>query len=348
MKFINDNNPRRFLNIASIIFVVLVEILYFWLSRKIEGADVNLVRREIETSDKLALNGYLSHFFRFKHFGIMNLMVLPILLRDLLNFRKLKNWQKGFIFIYVTSLILIGVKGFFNPRYAMTIFPVTVGYLIFSLHTILINKKFYRIAKLTPFYIIGIGVFFFIQQQVFDRLTNTFSEKYLMRQDYSGVSNGPKLKYKGCNNDFFAWRMAKAIVLDNYPNYRTNKNFDKNCMTFSQREIFDFIQYVADRDSLNFLTNNLPAIYYFTDVKSIYYWAGDDLIFDDKGRRPLFSTRETLEIKSYLKDSLNVGYIYSYEPYNHYNEHFYNFLKDECDLIIQNYSTFQIFRIRED
>ena len=54
------------------------------------------------------------------------------------------------------------------------------------------------------------------------------------------------------------------------------------------------------------MTNNLPSVYYYTEANALYYWSGDDLIFDGDGRYPLFKNRTNSEVKTFLLDFIAI------------------------------------------
>lgn len=331
----------------TLLFLLLSHLISAILMREVPGADFNLVYRQIETTDKLIFNGFFGHFFRFKTFGIINLLIIPFLFRDLLRYRKLKQWQKAFLFLYVSILILIGVKGFFNPRYTLTIFPVSVVYLVYSFWNYLQIEKRKKYAKFLPFLLAFLAVYGFGKEFIRSRYETNFSEEHLESQTYLGDKNGANIQLQKVHIHPFR-AMKDALFYQNLPHYKYNPTFYANYPNISERKIFDFIAENHKSGSKRILTNNLPAVYYYTDANALYYWSGDDLIFDDQGERPLLKNRTNEEVRLYLRDTMNVGYIYTYEPYNKYDDQFYRFLQDECELMEQTYNTYQLFKIKEN
>lgn len=340
----NTKRNILYLSIFTIVFVLIGEFLYQWLTRDIAGADINMVHRGIETTDKFILNGYLGHFFRLNFFSILNLLIIPFIIKDILSFKQKEQWQKAFLFLYLFILALIGIKGYFNPRYTLTIYPISCIYLIYSIHTLIVNKQLKYFSSIVPTLLIVIVLGWFIKEINIQLNSNTFTEDFLTSQTYDSPKNGTLLRAKN-SDKAIQQAVYEAIFKDNYPNYKYNPEFYKPYPKYSQINLFNKIKEVSALGNKKVLNNNLPSIYYYTDVNSVYYWCGDDLVFDNKGRYPLFKNRTQQQVKTYLLDSLNVGYIYTYEPYNKYYPNFAKFLKEECELIDQNYSTYQLFKI---
>jgi len=332
------------LSVLTILFVIVSEVIYLILTREVIGADVNMAHRGIETTDKLIFNGVIGQFFRITHFGALNLLIIPFLFSDLFKFRSLEQWQKAFLFLYISILALIGIKGFFNPRYSLTIFPISTIYLFYSIWNI---KKHQLLKKeIIPYFLVFIAALFFSKELALKKVNDTFYQDHLLPQKYDGIKNGLELNSNE-NQYNLLEAMQLAVFNENLPDYKHNPHFFKAYPNYSQEKIFNFIRDNHKNGSQRIITNNLPSVYYYTDANALYYWSGDDLIFDGNGRYSLFKNRTNGEVKTFLLDSMNVGYIYTYEPYNKYFDEFHTFLKEECELIEQNYSTYQIFKLRE-
>jgi hypothetical protein len=342
---IRNKKPLVVLTGLTILFLMVSHVISWVLMREVPGADFNMVYRQIETTDKLIFNGFLAHFFRFKTFGIINLLIIPFLVRDLLRYRKLVQWQKAFLFIYVSVLIVVGLKGFFNQRYTLTLFPISVGYLIYSVWHFLESKKLPAYARLAPFFMAFLALYGFGKEYLLLKFEPEFSKLNLVNQTYDSPSNGTNIEEK--NNKTNTLKAGlEAVFKVNLPHYKYNPNFYDDYPNTSQRKIFEFISENGRKNGPQLLTNNLPSVYYYTDVYALYYWAGDDLIYDNKGQWPLLKNRTNDQVRSFLVDSMNIGYIYTYEPYNKYNDQFYAFLHDECDLLMQTFDTYQLFKIK--
>ncbi len=79
--------------------------------------------REIDTFPKEWLNGYMGTFFRFKYFGNLVFLTIPLVVLFFLVNRKIQRWQMALVFVVVVLALLVGVKGFKNYRYQLTMAP---------------------------------------------------------------------------------------------------------------------------------------------------------------------------------------------------------------------------------
>ena len=342
-----NKKPILTLSIITILFIVISEVIYNILTREVLGADINMVHREIETTDKLIFNGFLGQFFRMKHFGVLNLLVIPFLIKDLFNYSKFKQWEKAFFFLYLTILALIGIKGFFNPRYSLTIFPISTIYLVYSIWNYTNTHHLKSSTYKAPYFLLLIALIYFSKEITLAKINDDFKQKHLLNQQYKSIKNGVNIKAKKSTFSILE-SFKRSIINNNLPDYKHNPNFYKHYPKYSQLNIFNYLKNNHNKGKRRAMTNNLPSVYYYTDINALYYWSGDDLIFDNNGQYPLFKDRNNKQVKKLLLDSLNVGWIYTYEPYNKYFDKFHSFLKQECVLIEQNYSTYQLFKIKEN
>lgn len=332
--------------VITIVFLLLTELFRLILAREVPGADFNLAYRKIETTDKLVLNGMLGHFFRFSVFGILNVLILPFLFRDLFRFRKLEQWQKTFLFIYCCVLLVVGLKGYFNPRYTLTLYPISIGYLFYSLWHFFKEKQRPAYLKIIPFILVFLAVYDFGRKIVMREPYEEFSQEHLYSQEYKGYKNGDNIEMK-ITRITSARGMLNAILYENLPDYKHNPDFYNDYPNLSQRKIFEYVNRNHRKGGKRVLANNLPAIYHYTDAYCVFYWCGEDIVYDDKGQWHLFENRDLDQVQRYLLDSMNVGFIYTYEPYNNYNPDFHQFLHEKCVIVEQTFNTYQLFKIRE-
>lgn len=94
-----------------------------WL--QLEARHGNFVR-EIGTNKDLWLNGYLGIFFRFKMFGILNWLAIPLLIYFLVTIGKRKRWEIALALALILSCIFISIQGYMNFRYQLTLFPALI------------------------------------------------------------------------------------------------------------------------------------------------------------------------------------------------------------------------------
>ena len=94
-----------------------------WLQAKARHG--NFVR-EIGTNKDFWLNGYLGIFFRFKMFGWLNWLVIPLFIYFLITIRKRERWEIALCLALFLACIFICIKGYHNPRYQLTLFPALI------------------------------------------------------------------------------------------------------------------------------------------------------------------------------------------------------------------------------
>ncbi|WP_070137800.1 hypothetical protein [Crocinitomix algicola] len=343
---VERKHTAKLLVLVTVGFLLFTELLRLILNREVPGADFNLTYRKIETLDKLIMNGMLGHFFRFSVFGIINLIILPFLVNDLLKYKKLPNLHRAFLFMYCGILLVVGIKGYFNPRYTLTLFPVSVVYLLYSLWTLFRRKGWVIYMKWVPFVLAFLAIYDFGRKIVTIEPYHEFMEEHLYSQQYKGTKNGVNIEMEITRVTAFQG-MVDAIINQNLADYKYNPDFYDSYPNLSQRKIFDFIQANYENGGKRVLTNNIPAIYHNTEAYAVFYWCGEDIVYDGDGQWHLFEGRTQEEVKSYLLDTMDVGFIYTYEPYNNYNPEFHEFLHDECKIIEQTFNTYQLFKIIE-
>ncbi|MFC1461396.1 LamG domain-containing protein [Verrucomicrobiota bacterium] len=89
--------------------------------------------REIATYKDLWMNGYLGTFLRFKWFGYLNWLAIPLLIRFIATVRRRQRWEMALVFVLVLSSIVIGIKGYENYRYALTITPFITTAVLYEM-----------------------------------------------------------------------------------------------------------------------------------------------------------------------------------------------------------------------
>jgi len=107
---------------------------------------------DIETPGKKILNGYLGTFFRFKQLGNINWPVIPLLIVFLVaSYRRKKNgkgpglqqWHKALLFSWAGLLLFLSIKGYANPRYQLSLFPINTAMVFYLLWKLLENRSKY-------------------------------------------------------------------------------------------------------------------------------------------------------------------------------------------------------------
>lgn len=96
--------------------------------------------REIGTNKDFWLNGYLGIFFRFKMFGWLNWLAIPLFIYFLITIKKRKRWEIALCLALFLACIFLCYKGYRNYRYQLTLFPVLIT-IIFLFGWQVLRKK---------------------------------------------------------------------------------------------------------------------------------------------------------------------------------------------------------------
>jgi len=109
-------------------------------------------RRDIGTNLELLLNGYLGIFFRFKYFGLLNWLSIPVFAYFLVTIRKREKGQFALCIALFLSTVFIGIKGYANYRYQSTLFPVLI-----TINCLLIWEVFQKSGPKVKIFMISTG-----------------------------------------------------------------------------------------------------------------------------------------------------------------------------------------------
>lgn len=145
---------RRYLLILGFIFICCIFIIYSYghiilylnlitskLLSRVPGGSSYDEYREISTYRDLWMNGYLGVFLRFDKFGYLNCLAIPFLIHFILDVRHRSRWEVAFALTYILSFILISLKGFYNFRYAFTLAPFTLTFVLVEGGYVFRSKK---------------------------------------------------------------------------------------------------------------------------------------------------------------------------------------------------------------
>lgn|GEM_PF-7073587 len=116
---------------------LVISLVYYIGSISVENPDTNLAARNIESPQKLLLNGYLGLFFGFKYLGNINWLLIPLFSYYLYkkNF-KLSRAQWALVAFFSLAFVLIAFKGFFNFRYAFTLMTFCILMVVLLVNSI--------------------------------------------------------------------------------------------------------------------------------------------------------------------------------------------------------------------
>jgi hypothetical protein len=121
---------------------------------------------DIEIPAKKWLNGHFGVFFRFKQLGNINWLLIPLLIWFLVGRRtkKPEQWQMALIFIWLLTVVFIGIKGYDNVRYQLTLFPFTSAMVLFLLWQLLEDKN--KFVKILCFSLVALACLFNIYHYI--------------------------------------------------------------------------------------------------------------------------------------------------------------------------------------
>ena len=104
------------------------------------------------------LERYLGLFLNFEYFGNLTWLAIPLFVYFVATIKKRKRWEMAVAFVFILSLVLLGIKGGWWNRYILTLYPFTLT-AIFLLGWQLIKKRShgFQIGVLA---ICGMAVFF--------------------------------------------------------------------------------------------------------------------------------------------------------------------------------------------
>ncbi|WP_320045063.1 hypothetical protein [uncultured Desulfobacter sp.] len=114
-------------------------IMDWFQSKAVGGSNT----RGIGTNLDLWRNGYLGLFFRFKIFGWLNWIAIPLFLVFLKDIKKKEPWQKTICLALFLSVLFICVLGYRNYRYQLTLFPVIIPFIFLYGYDVLKKKSLY-------------------------------------------------------------------------------------------------------------------------------------------------------------------------------------------------------------
>jgi hypothetical protein len=310
-------NKKIYIYFSSfvILAIAIIALVYSEIEKVIPNADTNLAARNIESTTKLILNGYLGVFFGFKYLGNISWLVFPLgIIYYQICQPKLERKHWAMLFFFTISFLLIAAKGFFNPRYQLTLLPFLVFFVFYFLWNIF-EKLENKPLKYIGSFIIIIIVF-----------TNF---------------------YKEVLGERFTKKLKSVFDKENIENQIINDDIKNESFEDLHQDIFveDVLIFMEEMDySDYFLVNNLPDFYYKTSKKGHYYWCGDDDFYSSEGKKKIFTDKSSEEILKYFKE-INCDYIYTYESYVNYNKVFDEFLIQNCELIAKDKENKLLYQI---
>lgn len=132
----------------------------YW-TNPVYASDSFMVERGLSSRLDLWRNGYFNLFFCHYWFGYVSWLAIPLALYFAMTWRRRQRWERALATVWLLAFITIAVKGYYNERYALTIFPLTIAGILWLswertrrrgrlalvlLYLIMIASSFYRCA----------------------------------------------------------------------------------------------------------------------------------------------------------------------------------------------------------
>jgi hypothetical protein len=340
MKLLKNN--RLYLLFTGILLINCL-LYFFQIYHEGQSKDINLILRRIDTPYKVWLNGYIGFLFNVKYVGLLNWLLIPL---GIYYFRKnterLSPQLKAILLALSLITLLIAVKGFFNVRYQLSLYPVSIILFLFLLSDFIrdnFKDKVYSIFFFISFLIVLNNMMYLslLQEKPLVKRMSNEKKGFLseMRQKIYNFQNLPDTikNFNQSNN-----QLSKALFFLNYLDTCGRKN-EKPYV------VLDFIDKLKNESKI--LVNNFPMLYYYTGKRGVYYWSGDDTYFGKNGVRPLLNGRTDEQITKFVKDSLQCRYVLSSHAYNLYNERFHKWIGKYGKPICFDASDFILYEIQD-
>jgi hypothetical protein len=139
-----ENKKGLLVCLLIILFSLAVLHLVYSITEKKSPAALSrpsAYMAEIDTPGKKCLNGYLGVLFRFKSLGNINWLAVPLAAWFLLTSKKRERWQLALTFVWLVTFLFISLKGYYNSRYQLTLFPFTAAVVLILFGELLKGKK---------------------------------------------------------------------------------------------------------------------------------------------------------------------------------------------------------------
>ncbi|GEM_PF-2912353 len=119
---------------------VLVSVLVIGIASASKNGGFYYSYRGIDTPLRLLFHGYLGLFFRINTFGFLSWIAVPCLIYIFFTLRRRASWEIAVAAVYFLSVLVVGIKGFYNARYAFSIFPLSVTLVLLFIHDLIREK----------------------------------------------------------------------------------------------------------------------------------------------------------------------------------------------------------------
>jgi len=204
-----------------------------------------LYYRNIDTSAKKWLNGYLGTFFRFKFFGNINWLAIPLIFYFLFTIKKRERWQYALITVFGIATVALCIKGYTNWRYQFTLFPFIVVLILLLGWEIVKNRGKYIKLFFFSFLIILVSYnfihYFGSHKYQWNIIVSNINKKYPndVLKYVNNLENSPldETKFLICSySNIFYYYCDKQAIQYNNPNCKGE------IRRKSRKELFNFLK----------------------------------------------------------------------------------------------------------
>jgi hypothetical protein len=341
----SDRNKYTLYVLAGMLCVVLVLLGVYTIIDFVPAliTDSNLTSRGIDSPAKMWLNGYLGHFFRFKFLGNINWLMLPILVHFFITIKKRERWEMALVFMFLLSILLIAVQGFFNYRYAQTLMPFTTVLVLVSIWRFFDENKIQFLRKYVMGFLVILVLFntwHYLPWGGNAGKVTLIEDQEIVTQETVAVPT-EQAAYKSKREVF-----KEALLSGNIPNLRDNRTPFLGHPDLPA-DLLEYIQNLELAPGDQFLTNNISMIYYYTDQKAMYYWCLDDVYCDVAGYHQLFEKRSADQVYTHLRHSLHCSHVLTRDIYNTYSKPWNEFLQQYATLSFKDQLGFEVWTLNE-
>jgi hypothetical protein len=277
---------------------LVFSLLYFLVLMPVKAGpgELALFERGIGSPLLKLLNGYLGSFFGLRYLGNTACWALPGMVVLAMRWRRLAPWERGALLFLTLAVLIIGVAGGFNYRYAMTLLPALLVLVFLVLERGMVEARM------------------------------AFSDRTLIHVSLVSTT---------VFNTWLSMELSQRMALED-PVDRARMDDDAPFYTkfdTGPKNLDEWLSALGVGPNDTVLVNNLPVYFYTTQRPGLYYWCGADQYFGPAGEKPIFGTRSDDGVVEYLTDSLHTRYIFSDRNLSRYDQRFERFLETHCTLI---------------
>ena len=156
------NKKHIIAGFAAVLIAILVLLAVYTIIDKRYPEEIQTKEEylgDIEVPAKKLLNGHLGVFARFKQLGNINWLIIPLSIWFLTTKKiKKERWHWALLFVWGITVVFIGIKGYYNSRYQLTLFPFTSAVVLYLSWKFLEDKD--KLIKILGFSFISLACLF--------------------------------------------------------------------------------------------------------------------------------------------------------------------------------------------